>query len=810
MKTFTPPPIVWTRRFDAVLPNPGKQSRRVGLTSLLKMLPMIIRLTRYTRQKSAAGFDPINAFAAPQPGPNQGVPLGGIGGGSINRGWRGDFRLWQMRPGVFHLQTVFADQFSLFVQRPDQPAQAQVLFPSHPEDGNLSSWRWDMNPACGTYHALFPRAWTIYENPLPGVRLTCRQLSPVIPHNYRESSFPTVEFRWKIENTGSTEATISLMFTFQNGIGSSNDSAGGHFNQPFRGRGEAQRGVELHYVHRQKRTYPVAEVPAQPEIFADPLTFAITAEGGEVSLYSRFIASGDGAEVWEDFTHDGKLDNIEDLRPAAEGEKIGAALAVTLTLPAGESREVAFALAWDMPLVRSGYGSRYYRRYTQFYGQAGEAAAAIACDTLRHSAEWEEQIEGWQNPILADASLPDWYKMALFNELYYVVDGGTIWAYPADGETPPIEQIGLFAYLEGHEYRMYTSYDVHFYASFALAMLWPKLELAIQRQIAEATLAEYPDTFLELFTGKTGQRKLRGAVPHDVGWPDEDYWKLVNGYFLHDVNHWKDLNPKFVLQVYRDFVATNDRAFLSEVWPAVKVAMERVSRFDRDGDGLIENDGFPDQTYDVWSVKGPSAYTGGLWLAALSASAAMAEQMGESNLAQSYRARLEKGRAAYETKLWNGQYYNYDGSRSRQHNSIMADQLAGQWYAHACNLSPIVEPGHARRALQTVFDFNVMRFQQGTMGAVNGMRPDGKPDKSGMQSAEVWSGTTYAVAAAMLQAGLNEQAFKTAEGIYRTTYETKGYWFQTPEAWDIEGNYRSHAYMRPLAIWAMQWAIERG
>jgi non-lysosomal glucosylceramidase len=90
------------------------------------------------------------------------------------------------------------------------------------------------------------------------------------------------------------------------------------------------------------------------------------------------------------------------------------------------------------------------------------------------------------------------------------------------------------------------------------------------------------------------------------------------------------------------------------------------------------------------------------------------------------------------------------------------------------------------------------------------MRPDGKPDKSGMQSAEVWSGTTYAVAAAMLHAGLNEQAFKTAEGVYRTTYETKGYWFQTPEAWDIEGNYRSHAYMRPLAIWAMQWAIERG
>lgn len=34
--------------------------------------------------------------------------------------------------------------------------------------------------------------------------------------------------------------------------------------------------------------------------------------------------------------------------------------------------------------------------------------------------------------------------------------------------------------LAGQEYRMYNTYDVHFYASFALAMLWPKLELSLQ------------------------------------------------------------------------------------------------------------------------------------------------------------------------------------------------------------------------------------------------------------------------------------------------------------------------------------------
>lgn len=31
--------------------------------------------------------------------------------------------------------------------------------------------------------------------------------------------------------------------------------------------------------------------------------------------------------------------------------------------------------------------------------------------------------------------------------------------------------------------------------------------------------------------------------------------------------------------------------------------------------------------------------------------------------------------------------------------------------------------------------------------------------------------------------------------------------FQTPEAWSPSGEYRSMCYMRPLAIWAMQWAL---
>ena len=33
-----------------------------------------------------------------------------------------------------------------------------------------------------------------------------------------------------------------------------------------------------------------------------------------------------------------------------------------------------------------------------------------------------------------------------------------------------------------------------------------------------------------------------------------------------------------------------------------------------------------------------------------------------------------------------GIYYNYDSSTNKYHNSIMADQMAGQWYLKACDL----------------------------------------------------------------------------------------------------------------------------
>jgi len=310
--------------------------------------------------------------------------------------------------------------------------------------------------------------------------------------------------------------------------------------------------------------------------------------------------------------------------------------------------------------------------------------------------------------------------------------------------------------------------------------------------------------------GTVAPRKVRGAVPHDMGAPSELPLEKLNAYNFQDVSRWKDLGPKFVLQVVRDYAITGDRDFAVAAMDAVEVVMERTAVFDFDKDGLIENEGYPDQTYDIWSVKGPSAYTGGLWLAALKAAAHLADILDKPALKDKWRATYTRGKVAYEEKLWdpvNG-YYHYDASGSAHSNSIMTDQLAGHWYARACGLDGIVDPAHARSALKKVFDFNVCQFNGGQCGAVNGMTPQGKVDHSCMQSQEVWTGTTYAAASAMLGEGLIDEGFRTGEGIQLAGWNEYGYFFQTPEGWFQTGTYRSLGYMRPLCIWAMQWMLD--
>lgn len=264
-----------------------------------------------------------------------------------------------------------------------------------------------------------------------------------------------------------------------------------------------------------------------------------------------------------------------------------------------------------------------------------------------------------------------------------------------------------------------------------------------------------------------------------------------------------------------------------------------------------------------------------LWIAACEVMVKVATLFEDAATAAYYAALAARARVVYMDKLWNGRYLNYDSSRSAHHDSVMADMLAGQWYARACSLPPVLPPRRAYSCYLTIFQHNVVDFGAGRLlGAVNGMRPPkgystltgrasdasspeaaadvsdatlqrdpplsapillppggaAQVDNACMQSREVWTGTTYCLAAGMIhearapadsadsastlflspaeRAGLLAMAHRTAQGIHDAGWQEFGYWFATPEGWERNGNYRSLGYMRALGIWAMQYAKE--
>jgi non-lysosomal glucosylceramidase len=466
------------------------------------------------------------------------------------------------------------------------------------------------------------------------------------------------------------------------------------------------------------------------------------------------------------------------------------------------------AIAWDLPVVEFGSGRKWYRHYTNFYGTSGTNAWKIAKDALENSGSWSNQIDAWQAPYVNDETKPAWYRGELFNELYVLADNSSFWGRPV---ASPANTPETFSYMESFDYPFYSSLDVLFYGDMPLVKFWPDLDKASMRQFAATVPEDLTGKYIWLWKSQQTNsvalrdRKAKGAVPHDLGIPQEDPFELPNGYGWQDANNWKDVNSKFVLMIYKDYVFTGRRdvAFLRSTWPAVQEALEHLRQYDRAGDGLIEDDDYPDQTYDNWIVHGEGAYCSGLWLASLRAAEEIAKVLGDTRSAGKYREWFRQGQKTYIDKLWNGEYFRYD-TQSKYRDDIQADQLAGQWYANMTGLGDLVPREMQVKALKKIFDFNVMKFANGEMGAVNGIGADGHALHSNEQVEEVWTGTTFALAALMLSDGLNDEAYRTAWGIYHTTYETQGYWFRTPEAWDLTGHYRPSMYMRPAAIWAME------
>ena len=773
-------------------------------------------------------------------GPNHGAPLGGFGAGCIGRGPDGSFNLWHLDGGEHWFGTLPDCQFALYEHNGHQSkahalATAPLRDDSRPDATQppLTAWSWypasTAEQSTGTYSARYPCSRFDYANVF-AARVSCEAFSPILPGDYRRTSYPVAVFRWSFSNPTNAPLDLSLLLSWRNTVGwftNTDPAAAVHFRDdgspehnyvPAIGQTRGQRNRKLDapglkgVLLEGERSEPLAEGQGL-WCLAVPDEASLAHPGLEVFRCSRWNPAGDGAEIWNCFDRDGSIPESDNDRRSGDHDPASAALAVRFRLEPGQSLELPVVISWDLPVTSFAAGSRALRRYTDIFGSSGDNAAAIAAEALADWRRWREAIDRWQKPVVERADLPDALRMALLNELYDLASGGSLWT-----AATPQDPVGRFGVLECLDYAWYESLDVRLYGSFALLQLWPELDKAVLRDFARAIPAADPTPrpIGWYFTQGRGRveapRKVAGATPHDLGAPNERPFDATNYTAYQDCNLWKDLASDFVLQVWRSFrlaPSGEDLRFLADCWPAAVTALRYLKQFDANNDGLPDNGGAPDQTFDDWPLQGVSAYCGALWIAALEAALAMAQRLQlELGLDTSAEQRefggwLEQSRANFDALLWNGEYYKIDAESGTP--VVMADQLCGDFYARLLGLPPVVADERARSALKAVREACFERFEGGRLGVANGLRRDGTPlDPNGTHPLEVWTGINFGLAAYYRLMGDTPTALAITSAVVEQVY-AGGLQFRTPEAITALNTFRACHYLRAMAIWAL-WA----
>ena len=700
----------------------------------------------------------------------RGLPLGGLGTGSIGRDFDGRFSRWHLTPGAYRHEVSPGSWVAVQWGSTEPVVLAAPDVRTRP--GPLAR-----SPGGGEYEALFPFAW--YRFP----QVTLRQWSPVIPGRERESAWPVAYFEVMLCNPDeeACEVTVALAFElpvaehFVNGPITLSGGAATAGAQLAAGAGGFALGVE---------------VCSAIEVAAAPLR-------GDVD-YDRL--EGD---LWA------PVAELAQAPPVAvtPGEHPGLVAAARAALGPVEERTIRFALAWDLPQV--GFGGSplhgWWRAHTKEFGRLGDAAPRLVDTALRARPELEAAAEAWQAGLrarLAGWRAPEWMLPALCNQLSMLVEGGTLWVL---GDREEDEHFGT---LECIDYPFYETIDVRYYSSFVLLELWPRLEGLVMGDIVCALGQDDPSRVTTDWDRREMARKVRNAAPHDLGSPSEDPFRRSNAYTLQNTSIWKDLNPKFVLQLVRNAKMLAGGELSADLWRVCRDAIAYLERFDNDGDGIPENAGVPDQTYDTWPMAGVSAYCGDLWLAALAAAEWAARRAGDQAEADRLARLSDRAAARLEELLWTGTHYRFDSSGGPIGETILADQLAGTWYALMLGL-PLPHPiERVQQSLTTVLSSNLRGFAGGRLGVVNGRSPHGgRADGGAEQADEVWVGVCWGIASLCLLLARDADAWEVGEALYRTIYEESGLWFRTPEAWNEEREFRAQIYHRPLAVWSLYTAL---
>lgn len=701
-----------------------------------------------------------------------GVPLGGIGAGKLEVMPNGTLDHFTFLNNV-HRPFVSADprgikgipgfHFALFIR--DSGRKTARLLQTVPLDDR---------PCVESiaYEGSFPFARLEYLDKTMPIACTCEAFSPFIPHDEKNSGLPLAIFRFKITNPTSRRLDVSLMGIARNLCG---EWCVGRFNQI----ADTAKHLNLHFYNKKVQGHDpssgemVLSILKRPQVEYTYL--------GEWNMQSRHFVFDSSSvtfdDTWHSFAKDGLLPNVNTEKVvSSESVQLGGALAARAVLKPKSSTTITFILSWFFP--NHGEGHMYENWFRS------------AADVVQYTSDNYDLLLSRTRSYmkeLAVLKIAPWLKDALLNNLYPFFSG-TLWT-----------KKGRFGFFESPEVcPLLGTLDVRFYGSLPLALLFPQLELKEMTQFAEA-------------------QRPQGYIPHDLGFKRSDLVSSSTNGLL-----WKDLNAKFILLVWRDYLWTNDSGFLKKMYPFVKKAFYWLANTDKNKDFLPDHEG-ADTTFDLWNFYGASAYAGSIFLASLLALERMSLLLEDKEMQKVALLWFKQGRASFEKKLWQKKYFmayndTKKGLSEKQLShqvrlqkvgiACLSAQLSGQWIAHLLGLGYIVAQEKVKKAVVTLLEANA---SASVFGAVNGVLPDGSKDKSNIQSENNWFGLTYCLASLAIYEGFQEEGLALAKKAWdNAALNILNAWNQPDMYSSSDGTYLfGDHYMRNMVAWSLLLALAK-
>lgn len=771
------------------------------------------------------------------------MPLGGIGTGQVALCGDGGLRQWQIMNQSNHLAFVPDSFFALRAGDSPSPnggitrilqSEAALALPNLDtpliNDDYVPEQQRALIKRFGgvdetAFSSAYPFARIDYLHDAWPVEVQLEAFSPYIALDSQGSSIPGAVFTFSIRNSGLSVVWGALGATLKNVVGwDTISSIVGNANPGF--------GGNVNSIDREgNRTSLVMERPdlawndpyrgqlALSTAAPDTVVFPAWNDPGEfIGALERLDLSAQPPVFDPDpmvpigvrrmrERATGEIERSLSPQPSPPGHTVNGGMLVPFQLSPGEERTIRFLLTWSFPnfyvnydqptpnfreeLTRSQLwlGNAYSKRYTN--------AVDTAYDLLTRHDELRQRSLRWADAF-TESSLPSWLSDFLLAQ-GALIRSPTIFQ-SADGKLYGFEgtQGASTAMLGWKGFSGSCPLNCTHVWEYeqALSRLFPDLERTMRE--TEFDYVQSPE----------------GYIPHRTLVPL--YLKQLWGCSIGGpTNPALDGMLSSVLKTWREIRQGAGSEWATKYWPNVQRLMSYISdTWDPDGDGVLS--GEQPNTYDI-EFYGTNMLIGALWLAALRATEEYALSQGDDGRAVWARDRFNRGSAAYDALLWNGEYYiqllGLDDPREQQYlTGCLADQLVGQWWAHQLDLGYLLPPERIRQTLRSILKYNYREGFEGydpeERAFANGedaglliiaWPSGGQPERPTRYHDEVWTGIEYQVASHCIYEGMVAEGLGLL-GAVRARYDgTKRNPFNDIECGDH--------YARGMAGWTVMEAL---